>query len=230
MSLATLPRSEDVPMKLNRVEKALMNNPVRTFAQRHFEAKLLEQLGGRTVGATVLEVGCGQGAGVELILERFGAAYVDAFDIDPDMVERARRRLAHYGDRVRVTTGDATDIKAKDASYDAVFDFAIIHHVPDWRDAIVEVRRVLRPGGRFFFEEVTSHALSRWSYRTFLDHPEHDRFSAPEFVAELARHGIDARGNSVERFFGDVVFGVGRVEEVDLDSTQPVAAAAAARA
>ncbi|MHC1764566.1 MAG: methyltransferase domain-containing protein [Verrucomicrobiia bacterium] len=38
------------------------------------------------------------------------------------------------------------------ATYDAVFDFAIIHHVPNWRDALVEVNRVLRPGGVFYAE------------------------------------------------------------------------------
>jgi len=185
-----------------------MNNPVRAALQRHYEAPMLERLGGRVAGGAVLEIGCGRGVGTEIILSRFGADRVDAFDLDPDMVERARLRLAGFGDRVRLLQGDATSIPAEDASYDAVFDFGIIHHVPDWRRAVREVSRVLRPGGRFFFEEVTQHALARWSYRRFLDHPTEDRFSSASFVAEVERSGLRVPRWS-ERFFGDFVFGVG---------------------
>ena len=35
-----------------------------------------------------------------------------------------------------------------------MFDFGVIHHVPAWENAISEVRRVLKPGGIFVFEEV----------------------------------------------------------------------------
>lgn len=198
-------------MKLNRIEKLLMNNPARAALQRWYEAPLLESLGGRVEGLHVLEVGCGRGVGTEIILERFGAGCVDAFDLDPDMVEKARRRLARFPEgRARVTVGDAAAIEAEDACFDAVFDFGIVHHVPDWRKAVAEVARVLRPGGRFFFEEVTSHALARWSYRTFLEHPRDDRFSAAQFVAELESRGVEVGSRFVTRFFGDFVIGVGR--------------------
>lgn len=200
-------------MKLNRIERALMNNPLRDLLQWRYEAPLLERLGGHVEGLRVLEVGCGRGVGVEILLRQFGAAHVTAFDLDPAMVALARRRLARYGpDRLALLVASADTIPAGDASFDAVFDFGIIHHVPDWRAAIREVRRVLRPGGRFYFEEVTSHALDRWTYRTFLDHPRDDRFSARELVAELERHGIAVGGSVVERFFGDFIIGVGRAE------------------
>lgn len=195
-------------MKLNVVEKALMNNPVRAGLQRWYEAPLLERLGGCTPDARVLEVGCGRGVGTELILERFGAAHVTAFDLDPDMVARAERRLArHIPRRVSLSVGDVTSIDAAPGSFDAVFDFGIVHHVPAWRSAVAEIARVLRPGGRFYFEEVTRHALLRWSYRTFLEHPEHDRFSATEFVAACNSAGLDVGDRWVERFFGDFVIG-----------------------
>jgi deazaflavin-dependent oxidoreductase (nitroreductase family) len=195
-------------LKLNAVEKALMNNRVRAELQWRYEAPLLERLGGRVTGGRVLEIGCGRGVGAQIILERFGASTVTAFDVDPDMVEQARTRLGQYGDRVMVSVGDATAIDAADGSFDAVFDFGIIHHVPDWRRAVTEVRRVLVPEGRFYFEEVTSHALDRWSYRQFLEHPEHDRFSATEFVAELERQQLHVGDRWLTRFFGDFVFGV----------------------
>lgn len=195
-------------MQLNAVEKALMNNPVRALSQRHYESSLLELLGGRVAGGRVLEIGCGRGVGTEIILDRFGAATVDAFDVDPDMVDRARRRLAEHGERVRLWVGDASAIEADDATYDAVFDFGIVHHIPEWRSAVAEVARVLRPGGRFFFEEVTQHALDRWSYRTFLEHPADDRFTGTGFVDACEHAGLHVGERWVERFFGDFVFGV----------------------
>lgn len=198
-------------MKLNLIEKSLVNNPVRALLQRHYEAPLLERLGGRTEGLRVLEIGCGRGVGTEIIFERFGAREVHAFDVDPDMIHRAKARLGGYSPaQLKLFVGDAAAIDAEDQRYDAVFDFGIIHHVPYWRRAVSEVSRVLQPGGRFFFEEVTSHALNRWLYRTFLEHPKVDRFSGRQFVFELERQGIDVGGNYVERFFGDFVFGVGR--------------------
>ena len=88
-----------------------MNNPVRAFIQRRYESWLLERLGGRTEGMRVLEVGCGRGVGTEIIFERFGAREVHAFDLDPDMVKQARRRLSSYGpERLRLSVGDVTSV------------------------------------------------------------------------------------------------------------------------
>ncbi len=199
-------------MKLNAIEKALMNNPARAVLQRRYEAALLRRLGGRVAGKRVLEIGCGRGVGTEIIFERFGAGEVHAFDLDPDMIDQARRRLARYlPNRLKLYVGDGAAIDEPDASFDAVFDFAIIHHIPNWKDAVAEIARVVKPGGKFYFEEVTEHALGRWFYRTFLEHPQSQHwFNKEKFVAELERHGIVVGENLVERFFGDFIIGVGR--------------------
>jgi ubiquinone/menaquinone biosynthesis C-methylase UbiE len=187
-------RSHPDPMLLNAVEKALMNNPVRALAQRWFEAPRLRALGGTTDGARALEVGCGRGVGTELVLDVFGAARVDAFDLDRDMVARARARLASRGSRVRIWVGDAEHIDAPDATYDAVFDFAIVHHVPDWRGALSEIARVLRPGGRFYGEEVLRDFIHHPLWRRVLDHPMHDRFDARGFADGLESAGLRVSG------------------------------------
>ena len=82
-----------------------MNNALRRLGQQ-YDASWLERLGGRVDGRRVLEVGCGRGVGVQIILERFGAASVEAIDLDPKMVECARRRLAAYDPtRVQLSVG-----------------------------------------------------------------------------------------------------------------------------
>ncbi len=177
-------------MLLNRFEKALMNNAARSLVQRHIEARKLLALGGRVDGKRVLEVGCGRGVGVELLLDCFGAAHVDAFDLDPHMVDLARRRLAPRGNRVSVWQGSVTEIRADAGTYDAVFDFGIIHHVPAWRDALAEVHRVLAPGGRFFAEEVLARFILHPLWRRLLEHPLEDRFDRDGFAVALENAGF----------------------------------------
>lgn len=199
-------------MLMNTVETALVNSPPRRWLQRYYETRVLLRFGGRLLpGARALEIGCGSGYGSRLVLERFGAASVDAVDLDPAMIHRAGQRLARYGDRVRLVQGSATDLRAEldadDGGYDAVFDFGIVHHIPDWRAAIAEVARVLTPGGRFYFEEVTAHALARPIYQRLFDHPTEDRFTAEQFLDELAHHGLVVFG-SLTRIRGDYLLGV----------------------
>lgn len=177
-------------MLLNSVEKALMNNPVRALLQRHFEARRLLEMGGPLHGGRALEIGCGRGVGTELLFELFGASEVDAFDLDPHMIALARRRLASRGGRVKLSVGDAEHIDARDGAYDAVFDFAIIHHIPNWRAAVREVHRVLRPGGRFYAEEVLRAFIHHPFWRRVLEHPMYDRFDSGEFARALEDVGF----------------------------------------
>ncbi|HEX7794194.1 MAG TPA: class I SAM-dependent methyltransferase, partial [Vicinamibacterales bacterium] len=95
-------------------------------------------------------------------------------------------------------------------SFDAVFDFGILHHIPDWQKAVREIARVLRPGGLFFFEEVTGQALQRWLYRTFFDHPAKNRFGVEDFAAELSRNAISVEGTIESLIAKDFFIGVGR--------------------
>ena len=179
-------------MLLNRLELLLMNNPVRAGVQRRFEARWLLEMGGLSAGAAALEMGCGRGIGAEIILDLFGAASVDAFDLDPRMVALARRRLVTRGPRVRLWVGSGDRIPAADESYDAVFDFGIVHHVHDWRRALAEVARVLRPGGRLYGEEVLERFIrgTRW----LLDHPRGDRFDADRLRAGIEQSGLTLVG------------------------------------
>jgi SAM-dependent methyltransferase len=104
------------------------------------------------------------------------------------------------------------------AAFDAVFDFGAIHIVPEWERALDEVRRVLRPGGRYYFEWVTERFL-RAAYPLAAEGFE--AMSVPEparLLDALERRGL-AVGDCVVRprlaaavtwLVGDVI-GVGRL-------------------
>lgn len=204
-------------MKLNLAEKLLVNNPARALVQRHYEGPLLRKLGGRLDGARVLDVGCGQGVGVQILLEQFGAAQVYGIDLDPRQIRRAQRRFAHNSDsdpdsnaRVVLAVASVDKLPFPDKYFDAVFDFGVLHHVVDWQAAVAEIRRVLKPSGLFFFEEVTRAALNRWLYRTFLNHPAENRFSEEEFLAELPVHGIVPFGKTHRILLNDIFIGIAK--------------------
>lgn len=101
-------------------------------------------------GARVLDIGCGPGwlwdegrsafpAGLELTLA----------DLSPGMVEKAVERArgtGHYAD-VEGHVADTSALPFADASFDAVLACHMLYHVPDARVALLELHRVLRPGG-----------------------------------------------------------------------------------
>jgi ubiquinone/menaquinone biosynthesis C-methylase UbiE len=174
---------------MNWAESRYVRSSLRTRRLRQSVAPRLIELGGRTDGLDVLDVGCGPGECVACELDVFGAATVTAIDIDPTMVARAGRRLAGYGARVSVATGDVTNLRAEDGRVEAVFNFAVLHHVADWRAGLREIARVLAPGGRFFSQDhdVAHHD---WLSRQLFWHPP-DRFTNAGYLEELAVVGLD---------------------------------------
>ena len=141
-------------------------------------------------GGRALEMGCGRGIGIGLILDQFRADRVDAFDLDPRMVVLARTRMKSRDTQARLWVGDAGAIPVAPETYDAIFDFGIIHHVPDWRQTLVEVHRVLKPGGRFYAEEVLSPFITNSILRRVLFHPKSDRFDTAQFCRALHEAGL----------------------------------------
>ena len=137
----------------------------------------------------MLEVGCGRGVGVEILLS-LGAEHVMGFDLDPKMIALAQNRLTKYGNRARVFVGDAEAIDAPDASFDAVVDYGVIHHIPQWQKALKEIARVLKPGGMFYFEDLLKGLISTWPAPLFFDHPQATQFDGGEFRSELESTGL----------------------------------------
>lgn len=172
-------------MKLNWLERAVANNPVRAALQRG-EIHLLKRKIQLKRGARILEVGCGRGAGARLILKSFQPSLLCALDLDILMVQKARAYLsAIERKRVSLHVGDVFQLPFKDDVLDAVFGFGVLHHVPDWRGAAAEIARVLKIGGIYFVEEFYPSAYQNFITKHLLVHPEKDRFFGPDLRKAL---------------------------------------------
>lgn len=112
-------------------------------------ARLLE--GSDIAGCSVLDIGCGLGAVDDLLVTRFGAGSVLGIDIDPGLVAAMTKRIAAAGlaDRVRGQRVDGGPLPFPAACFDVVFSKDSLVQIPDKAALFAEVRRVLRPGGRF---------------------------------------------------------------------------------
>ena len=88
-----------------------------------------------------------------------------------------------------VREGDVTHLPYEADTFDAVFNFAVLHHVPDWKAGLREIARVLKVGGRLFSQDhdVANHD---WLSCHLFVHPP-DRFTNADFLNELASVGLN---------------------------------------
>ncbi len=127
---------------------------------------------GNLRGKCVLDYGCGHGMAA-ITLARAGAT-VTAFDLSPGYVQEAEERSLANGVTVHGLVADGESLPFADATFDAVWGNAILHHL-DWSIAGPELYRVLKPGGvAVFCEPWGGNPLLRFA-RRFLPYPGKDR-------------------------------------------------------
>ena len=101
-------------------------------------------------GGEVVDIGCGGGYNIRRLLERVGEGHVYGVDISPVSVEKSRTvNKADLGTRCRVYQGSAESLPFEDDVLDLATAFETVYFWPNIADCFCEVRRVLRPGGRF---------------------------------------------------------------------------------
>ncbi|MCY7394957.1 MAG: class I SAM-dependent methyltransferase [Nocardioides sp.] len=107
-----------------------------------------EEIGRLRAGARVLDVPCGGGVALRGLRAGQGLDYV-AVDIAPTMLARAAAAAVRLGVEDQVTTrvADVAALPFDDESFDLVVSFTGLHCFADPAQAVIEMVRVLRPGG-----------------------------------------------------------------------------------
>jgi SAM-dependent methyltransferase len=176
--------------RLNQRELSMMDSRMRRFSQRAIELRMFERLLRRASidlrGTHLLDADCGNGYGLELLTRTFRPQRLVGFDLMPEQIERARCR----GLAAEIAIADITSIPEPDGSFDGVFVFGILHHVPRWREALVELARVLRSGGVLLVEEIHGTAVRFEDRFLGTSHPIEAGFDWFAFRGALAHAGL----------------------------------------
>jgi SAM-dependent methyltransferase len=117
-------------------------------------ARLLEALA-LAPDERVLEIGPGTGYYTFDIAAALPAGQIDVFDVQQEMLDHVMRAAEQRGvTNVRATLGDAQDLPYDDDAFDAAVLVTVLGEIPDQDQALREVARVLRPGGRLVVGEL----------------------------------------------------------------------------
>lgn len=120
---------------------------------------------------SILDVGSGAGQILRHLIKRTGSkTRLVGFDLSAGMLKRARNRMK--SDRPVYVAGDLMRMPFADESFDCVTCGWVLEHLPDPRPGLIEVARVLKPGGSALIlatEDTLSGAVvSRtWKCRTY---------------------------------------------------------------
>jgi ubiquinone/menaquinone biosynthesis C-methylase UbiE len=143
----------------------------------------------------VLEIAAGTGRNLAHYPQ---GVRLTTIELSPEMLAIARQRAQDVGREADLRLGDAQALEFPYESFQTVVITLGLCTIPDDRQAVCEVRRVLRPGGRFLLmEHVRSPALAVRVVQRLLD-PLAVRFEADHLLREPLEH-LKAEGFEVER-------------------------------
>jgi SAM-dependent methyltransferase len=159
------------------------------------------RLADRCAGRDVLEAGCGEGYGADLIADV--ARHVIGLDYDESAVAHVRARYP----RVAMRHGNLAELPLADGAVDVVVNFQVIEHLWDQGQFVAECLRVLRPGGVLLMS--TPNRITFSPGRDTPINPFHTRELNAAELTEL----LTAAGFSMESMLG--VFHGPRLAELD---------------
>jgi len=143
-------------------------------------------------GQDVLEVGGGIGTD----LAQFAAHGARVTDVD---LAAGHLRLAEENFQLRGLQGrfihrDAESLPFPDGSFDLVYSNGVLHHTPDTRAVVAEIRRVLRPGGRaivMLYAENSLHYWRKMFWRFGIKDRLLDRMSMGEIMSRVVERSAN---------------------------------------
>jgi len=163
----------------------------------------------------ILVVGCGSGVEAAILAQQFDAEVI-GIDLTTKFDSRAARIAKLQG-------GDATNLAFPDDSFDLVFSYHALEHIPRYRVALCEMRRVLAPHGTFMVgtpnrlrllgylgsRDATLAQKIVWNATEWVqrarghftnEHGAHAGFSPPELMAALLEPFSTVRDVSVDYY------------------------------
>lgn len=136
-------------------------------------------------GKRVIDIGCGKGRFIRILKEKFPSARFYGLDISEGM-------LAFCPPGIEKMCGSMLDIRYPDGYFDCVYCVEALEHAVRVEDAIKEMTRVLKPGGKIVIIDKDISALGR------LKTEDWEQWFEPEGITSLlCRYGVQAGHNHI---------------------------------
>ena len=113
--------------------------------------------------AKILEIGSGVGITSNFISSKFNKSTLIATDFDASQIESAKSQKRNAN--IIFKQEDATQLSFPQENFDACFAILVFHHINNFSDALREIHRVLKTGGKLFVYDIpwkSWNPLSRW--------------------------------------------------------------------
>jgi len=120
---------------------------------------MFEELLVKIHGGSVLDVGCGSGQFIEMLMQSLGSfESITGIDVDDIVLGEARSKFS--AEIFNFIRASSQSLPFEDASFDFVSISKALHHMEDDRQTLGEMKRVLKPGGYFLISEMIRDGLS----------------------------------------------------------------------
>lgn len=120
----------------------------------------------------ILDIGCGGGKNISNLATKFNDSIIYGVDYSSTSVDVASEINSHLIEQKRVFIDEqsVSNLKFKDIFFDIVCAFETIYFWPDIKNDFLEIKRVLKDGGKFliFVEGSTKEVLKEWSKEVHL--------------------------------------------------------------
>lgn len=150
---------------MNKFVHFVANSPLRAWAQEFIEIRSLRKRVNIAQHKVILELGCGNGTGTRLIKRFFHPKHLYGIDIEQARVDLAKQKVRDKS--ITFEVADVVKLPYKSESIDVVLDFSVLYHIKNWKEALQEIKRVLKPGGQFVLEDLSMQSLHHGFATTF---------------------------------------------------------------
>jgi ubiquinone/menaquinone biosynthesis C-methylase UbiE len=152
-------------MAMTRFEKILVNREKK--AQKNI-TKISVHLKGLNMDQMedALEIGCGIGTVSNWLADSYDLKVIGT-DFDRDQIEIAQKMYPSH-ERLLFKVEDGAALSFDTGSFDLVISENVFHHIRNWKSAVGEITRVLRPGGYFIWYDLVFPEWLRGGFSRFL--------------------------------------------------------------
>jgi len=149
-------------MKMSKMEKKFVNSKKHGQKNIDLYERLSQQIDFTGV-KDVLEIGCGVGILANYLNRKYGLS-VTGIDVDSEQIKLAKENQEKK-ENLQFMVGDATKLNfSEEESYDLAISTYVMHHIGNWEEALMEIKRVVRAKGLYIFYDM---AYSKFLVKIF---------------------------------------------------------------